>query len=332
MKETLQQKCDQLVANETNIRKAGFLESPSLVKLGALLYLNAGATPNTEHIKACRKILKSRAGIFSNFRGTVGFVVPIKMSLAEDPEAYIDDAMYIYQGLTKGTLFSGEMMAMAAMAIKDMCPAERYDEVIAATRETYARMRKAHPFLTNEYDMVLIALLCIIGEDFDDMAARGEDIFRELRACGMPGDAAQASSMVLALSDKETTQKVAEFVELYQALKETKHATPRNSGIAIYAPFVDLNLDRDEIVADISEVDNWLKRQKGYGSVLGTGSTIRRVFAAALVLKDLQGRLGDESTMAATFAVTESVVEQVVIVVAMIILVSVISASVSSNH
>ena len=225
------------------------------------------------------------------------------------------------------------MLAMAAMAIKDMCPAERYDEVVHATRETYTRMRKAHPFLTDQYDMVLIALLCIIGCDFEAMTASAEEIFRELRASGVPGEAAQASSMVLALTDGAADQKTLDFVSLYQALKDSKHATPRDNSMAIYAPFVGLGMDQGQIVADVSEVDDWLKHQKGYGSFLGVGTTIRRVLSAAVVLKDYEERPDMSMSATPAFAIAESIVEQVVIVIAMIVLVSVISATTSSaNH
>ena len=60
MNQTLQAKCDQLVSNDRIIKKAGFLESTSLVKLGSLLYMFEGKTPDLERIKACRKILKGK--------------------------------------------------------------------------------------------------------------------------------------------------------------------------------------------------------------------------------------------------------------------------------
>lgn len=331
MNQTLQAKCDQLVANDRIIKKAGFLESTGLVKLGSLLYLFEGATPDVDRIKACRKILKKKVGVFSNFRGALGFIVPIKMALADDPEAYIDDTIQIYKQLTEGKLFAGEMLAMTALTIKDLCPAERTEEVVAGTREAYARMHKAHPILTNSYDMVLIALMCIAGNDIDATLTTAEGLFEELRDRGLSGNAAQASSMVLALTDAPAAQKVDDFMGLYAALKEAKHATPRNDSMAIYAPFVGLDLPRDTMVADISEVDAWLKGQKGYG-VMGVGKTVRRLFAAAVTLNAYEGSVASSQTTASAAAVAQAIVEQIVLVVTMIILISAVNASISSSH
>lgn len=331
MNQILQAKCDQLVANDRIIKQAGLLESTNLVKLGSLLYMFEGTTPDLERIKACRKILKSKVGIFSNFRGTLGFIVPIKMALADDPEAYIDDTIRIYQQLTEGRLFSGEMLAMTALAIADLCPAERTGEVVAATREAYARMRKAHPLLTNHYDMVLIALMCVVGGDVDATLAEAEELYGELHDRGLSGDASQASSMVLALVDAPTQQKASDFLELYAALKAAKHATPRNDSMAIYAPFVGLDVPRDTIVADISEVDAWLKGQKGYGA-LGVGKTVRRLFAAAVTLDVYEDGSAQAQATTSASAVAQSIVEQIVLVVTTAMLVAVISASSSSSN
>ena len=331
MNQTLQAKCERLVANDRIVKKAGFLESVNLVKLGSLLYLFEDAEPDVERIKACRKLLKTKVGIFSNFRGTLGFIVPVKMALADDPEAYIDDTIRIYKQLTEGKPFAGEMLAMAALAIKDLCPAERFDEVVARTREAYARMNRAHPILTNEYDMVLIALMCIMGSDVEATLTEAEELFDELHARGLSGNASQASSMVLALTDAPAAQKVDDFLGLYAALKEAKHATPRNDSMAIYAPFVDLDVPRDTIIADISEVDTWLKGQKGYGA-MGVGKTVRRLFAAAITLDAYEE--GAESTLAtaSAAAVAQTVVEQIVLVLTMIIIISAINSASASSH
>ena len=331
MNQALRAKCDQLVANDSIIKKTGFLESVSLVKLGSLLYVFEGATPDAKRIKACHKILKSKVGIFSNFRGTLGFIVPIKMSLAEDPEAYIDDTIRIYERLTEGKLFAGEMLAMAALAIKDLCPAERFDEVAAATRETYARMHKAHPILTSQYDMVLIALMCIAGGDIDATFADAEELYDQLRARGLSGNASQALSMVLSLTDAPAEQKVDDLLELYAELKEARHATPRNDSMAIYAPFVGLDVPRDTIVADISEVDTWLKDQKGYG-VMGVGKTVRRLIAAAVTLDTYEGNLESSRITASASAVAQSIVEQIVLVITMVVLITAVNSAAASSH
>ena len=84
--------------------------------------------------------------------------------------------------------------------------------------------------------------------------------------------------MVLTLSDKPADRKLESFFKLYEACKAAKHATSRDKAMVIYAAFADSDLDPDEITAAVSEVDDWLRGQKGYGA-FSLGTSERRLFA-----------------------------------------------------
>ena len=100
--------------------------------------------------------------------------------------------------------------------------------------------------------------------------------------------------------------------------------------MTIYATYADLDVNRAKIVAEIGEVDEWLKGKKGYGA-LGVGANIRRLIAAMLVLEDYQ----EENTamVSTTNAVAQAVIEELVLILISIIVTSIIVSSVtSSNH
>jgi hypothetical protein len=224
---------------------------------------------------------------------------------------------------------------MTAMTIKDVCPAERVDEVAVQTRDAWIKTRKLHPLLTGEDDMALMALMCTAGMDADAAAERAEAIFGHMVDKGIPKSAAQSCAMVLSLYDRPVDEMVAKMCDLYQALKEAKHATSRlrDESMAIYAAFTDVEAPTETLVTEIGEVDTWLRRQRGYGP-MGVGGNVRRLIAAAMVLRDYETENATSASIAinAASAVTQAIIEQVVFTVMLLILVSVISSTTSSSH
>ena len=330
MKQSLQEICEAQIRNETAMRKVAKLEYETVLKLCAMMHVNAGREVDGERIKECGSILKSRAGIFSNFRGTLQRVILTKMALANDPAAYIDDVMDVYGKLKADRKLPGEMLAMAATTIVEKCPEERRAEVVERTRETYAMLKKEHPFLTDESDMSLIALMIMAGKDPEQAAEEAEGLFQAMKnEYKIGSDAAQSAAMVLALSDRPADRKLAAFFGLYDACKAAKHETSRDKAMVIYAAFADADYDLNEVVSSIGEVDDWLKGQKGYGA-LSIGARERRLFAAAMVLKDLQaGNTAASSSV--TNAITQAIIEELVLILVMIILTSIIISTSASS-
>ncbi len=332
MRPSLQQRCEAQIRNEAALHKGHKLELEQIVKLAAMMYANAGRDVDAERLKECKRILKDKVSVFSNFRGYMQYLVQVKMALSDDPNAYIDGVLGVYKQLKEGIKLPGEMVAMAATTIYENCPAESHAEVVGKTREAYAKIKEQHRFLTGEEDMALIALMIMAGIDPDQAAEKAEELYVMLKDRYLPGsDTPQSAAMVLALSEKPAEQKAADFVGLYDACKAAGHATSKDKAMAIYATFADLDADRADIVADIGEVDEWLKKQKGYGA-LGVGASIRRLFAATLVLEDFQVT-GASTATSATNAVAQAIVEELVLILISIIVTAiVVNTIVRSSH
>ena len=322
MDQKLQDRCNLQIENEQIVRKAGILQFEELAKLGALFYTAEGRTADREKIKQSRDILKQKTGIFSNFRGNLEFAIRVRMSLEANPEAYIDRIISIYNKLKEGRILPGEILTMTAMTIYEQSKDQNVDQIITETREAYARIKQAHKFLTDESDMSFVALMVMSGKDVDKTIDEVEKIYLTLKEKYRlhPG-AVQAAALVLAMSNKPTEQKVADFVELYENLRADKHGTSKGKAMSIYAAFADLEIPRDIIIQEIGEVENWLKQQKGYG-VLSTSSDVRRVMAATLVLQHHEAdSLASVNTGAST-VISQVIAEEVIMTIIMIIVVS----------
>lgn len=330
MIQSLQELCELQIENERIIRDASFFSNGDIIKVSALFYTTGKNTADPEKIRACKEILKRKTGFFSNFRGLLKFAIQVKMSSEPDPEAYLDNVLAIYKKLVEGRILPGEILAMTAMTIYDQLDGRDADSVIATIREVYARIKQKHKFLTNENDLSYIALMVLSGRDVNQTVEEVESLYVALKErFSVPSDTAQSAAMILSMSRKPVDQKVDYFIGLYKALKEAKHATSKQKVMSVYAAFADLDLSRDLLVEEISEVEEWLRHQKGYG--LLSSSDIRRVMAATLVLQH-HGAQGAVTvhTEASTVA-SQVIAEEVILTMIMLVVISV-SASSSANH
>ena len=331
MRESLRQRLETQIAYETILKKSTKLEYPHIIKLGAMLCVEAGKEPDPARINECKQILKHKVNLLSSFRSHMERLVLIKMSLADDAEAYIDGVLAVHKLLSEGFMLDHDQLAMAATTIYENCPAEETEAVVNRTREAYQLMKQQHRFLTGTEDMALISLLIMAGMRPQDATRRTEELYQLLRQDHVAGiEAAQPSALVLALSDKPAPQKVRDFHDLHQACKEAKCATSRDISMAIYATFADINVPHNQIAHEIAEVDEFLKGKKDYG-VFGVGGSIRHLIAAANVIEDLQSDAAPHA-VSMTSAVTQAIVEELLIILITIIITSAIMASSHAAH
>ena len=91
-------------------------------------------------------------------------------------------------------------------------------------------------------------------------------------------------------NSKSADVKVDEFVEFYNQLKNTGHATSKSQYMSIYGAFADLTylkelgVPESDTIAAIGEVDDYLKRKPGYG-MFSINKDMRKVLAATLTLQ-----------------------------------------------
>ena len=331
MNQTLQQICDLQIENEEIVKKASFLQYGEMVKLGALFYTSEKLEADEEKIRECKEILKKKTGVLSNFRGNMEYALQIKMAMASDPEAYLDNIISIYNRLVEGRKLPGEILVMTAITIYERSKDEDIDAIIAKTKEMYAEMRSAHKVLTDETDMSFIALMVMSGKDVEKSVKEVEELYLALKEkYRMPSDSAQAAAFILSMSGKTTEQKVDDYVSLYQKLKESKHGTSKGKAMLIYAAFADLDVSSDTLIEEIGEVDTWLKKQKSYG-MLSISSDVRKVLAATLVLQQYRSDDKAALTAEASSIVSQVIAEEIILTIIMMIVIS-MSVHASMSH
>ncbi len=318
MEQKLQDFIDFQLANEKTTRKISALEHDGVTKLSALFFTVANQNADLDKIKASREILKKKMGLFSNFRGTFDIIISTKMALAEDPEKYLDDVIDIYKKLVSDKKIPGETYVMTAITIYEQAGDKDIDDIIAKTKEAYAKIKEQHKFLTDETDMSFIAMMVMSEKDIDQTVNEVEETFNLLKQeYKVPSDAAQGAALVLSMTNKSVQEKCKAFMDIYTAMKEKKQQTSKNRCMVIYAACVVVNMPQDVVVEAMSETESILKKNQGYGALTG-GQDIRRVFAGALVI--LNHLLGSDSdgvseTNLVSQIVTQEVIDAIMLMV-----------------
>lgn len=325
MRQSLLERCEAQIRNETALRKADRFEFEQLIKFGAFMHVSAEREADARRIKACKLVFQDRAFAFARFREPIKYVLQTKMTLSDDPIAFIEDILGVYEQLGEGGMQPSEVLAMAATAIVENCPADQREAIVEKTIAGHEKATELRRLFGDGPDILLVALMAMAGREVDQVASEVEALLQAMKEkFRIDSNAAHYVAMVLALSSKSVDSKIADLFRLFDACGKAGHATPADNFMVVYAIFADTEYDLGELVAAIGEIDEWLKKKKGYGS-FGMGGYGRRLFAALLAFEDIKadrtvGSSDDACEMSNAFA------EEPVPILTMLILVFVIAS------
>ena len=317
-------KCLKLVENYRVLAAGNKMQFQEMILACAGIYLAAGEEPDLDRIKACKKLLKSKAGIFSNFRGSDELLVRCKMALAPEPERYFDSMEKAYRRIK--TFFSGEQTALAAMILAEQGDSETLAE---KTKQIYQEMKGAHPWLTSENDLPFAALMAVSGKNTSTVYAEAEEIYAALEGkLKADRDTRQMLSHILAIRDGRPEEKCEKLCALAEGLKTAGHSLGRGSRLAILGILADSALPTETLLERICEADDLLKQHKPFHGLFGVGRECRRMFAVQMVQASLSG----EDSLGASAMLTASVELAIVTMILIMIIISSTASYHASSH
>ena len=315
MDRQLENKCLNLVENYRILAAGNKMQFSEMILACAGIFLAAGVTPDMSRIEDCKKLLRSKAGIFSNFRGSDELLVRCKMALAADPALYFENLEREYQHIK--SFFSGEQTALAAMILAEHgVSAEDHAE---KTKQIYKEMKEAHPWLTSENDLPFAALMAVSGRHASAVYAEAEEIYALLQKnLHADRDTLQMLSHILAIRSGRAEEKCEKLCALAGGLKEAGHSLGRGSRLAILGILADSSLPTDALVDRICEADDFLKQHKPFHGLFGVGKDCRRMFAVQMVHSSISG----EDSLGASAMLAASVELAIITMILLMIIVS----------
>ena len=325
MDRQIESKCLSLAENYRILVAGSKMDFSEMILACAGVYLAAGRKPDPERMKECKKLLKSKAGLFSNFRGSDELLVRSKMALAADPGRWFEDLEREY-GRIK-SFFSGEQTVLAAMILAEHGASD--GGLAEKTKQIYKDMKQKHPWLTSENDLPFAALMAASGRDAAAVYAEAEEIYEILRKdLRADKDTLQMLSHILAIRNGRADAKCEKLCALAGGLKAAGHSLGRGSRLAILGILADSGLPADALVERICETDDYLKQYKPFRGLFGVGKSCRRMFAVQMV----QAALSEEDGLGASAMLSASVELAIITMILMMIIISSTASATAAGH
>lgn len=264
----LQEKCDNFVNNKETIRNTYKWEDGTISFAGAAIFSGTGKVVSKDELKKNQKILEKNSNVFSYFRDHLRVPILCKMSNQEDPEKYINDIMDIYNRIKAKYKFPSEYKVIAAITLKDMFAMNEIDRGIDKTVELFEKMEKEHMILTDNSSFPFAAMLSTVSAGTDFIIEDMEACYKILHNKFFGKTATLNLCKVLSMDRNHTPEyKCQRVLDAYEALKKSKlsfDTTKVSPALGILC-FTDEPID--SLVKRIKEVYDYIKSQKGCGSI-----------------------------------------------------------------
>lgn len=282
MNDKLHQRCQLLIDNRDAIRSAFFWQAGAMHLCAALVYTLRGLHADTDRLKRSLQLIRQRVGVFNNFRSTSELALAAMLDVTGDPGTVLDRALTIYAAL-KDQFFTSSYLPMCAVMIAQHTPTSHYDEVIAATRQLYTRIRKEHPFLTGCEDCTYCTLMALTAMEHDTLLNDMEAVYSLLKGQFFSSDAVQALSHTLSLYPGAAADKVEKVMVFYHDLKALGHKWGTGFELPMLGVVALTHENRQQLIEQIIETETWLKQQRGFGFWGSVTRAQRLMYAGILV-------------------------------------------------
>ncbi len=285
MRDTLRYKCDLFADNYIELTKKFKWDYAINSMLGALLYSMENRAVDVEAIEHCRKVIKDNTGIFSRFKDTTYLMTSVMLSLQTEPETILKSAVGIFDDMKKEGFHSSPYLVLAAISIALQADPYNYHRIIISAKKFYLAMKEEHKFITSSDDYGFAALLALTDKSVSQAIREIESIYYLLKEDFSNSNAVQSLSHVLAFSEEDPTVKCRRVAELHQALKNRKCKLGTGIELSFLGVITLLQVDNKRLVDEITEVSEYLKGKKGFGSWT-VSARERTMFSVALVCDD----------------------------------------------
>lgn len=254
--------------------------------MGAILAEMNGLVVNPEKYTECKKLLKKKVSFFSGLRGGNSDVcIAVKMMNQADPEAYLEKLKFILTQLKELKAWStSPYSVLALMTLADHSDDYNLVENINRYDSLYKILHSNHPFMVNDRDRGVLAMLAVNGITAEEANAAVEANYTACKDLASNNDAAYTLAEILSLS-RVTASRNAENVEkIMELLKLSARKVDKADSLAYYGVLSLLDdCLLEELVLAICEVDDYLAQQKYFKGV-DIDKKNRILYAALIVL------------------------------------------------
>ena len=253
-----QKECELFAENLKVMQKTFRLDGTMMHMCCALMYAAAGRVADPDQLVQCRKLIRSREGVISPFRGYAEAAEVCRLVLSGNPERMLENSLAVYQ-LLKKELKAGRYLPLASMTIAQMAEPHEYERVVQRTRAIYKRMKQEHRILTGPEDSTFCALMALSDRPDEALIKDMESCYVLLKPQFFSANQVQFLSSILALYTEAPEEKCRRVMELFAAFRTAGRRYGTSHELATLGIAAMLYEDMQEAAEEIISIDTQLK-------------------------------------------------------------------------
>lgn len=298
MKVEYEKKIKGMMMNFETLRTAFKWDHDLVSHLIALNCAMKGKELDVQRIKDTKAYIKRETGVFSPFRGSMGYAVSGLLSAGEKEPFEAVASMITNEKILKSAGFKySSYLPTALYALENVYDGGDVTSYAKKAIAVYREMKENHPFLTSGDDYALAILLA----NTDHSPNVLEEYYQMLNQQGFKkGNGLQMLSHILAFSDRNIRDTVARCEKVFTFLNGHSYKVYGDYYPAIGVISL-LDGEHDEILNDLLEVLNFIKKQKRY-KWLGKGMNL--LIASALITSEYIDNQSDDTLVSTTLSIS----------------------------
>lgn len=285
MRESLEKICKKYIEKRDMINNVLKGNNSYIVAVCAEMLAENETDVTAGKMTACKEILDSNTGIFSNFKGYAYLPVITMLAVSDNPEEKMKKTKSIYE-ILKRYFYGSTYLSLVSAVLADMVGVEEVEKYAIRGRNIYELMKENHPFLTSAEDSVVAVLMAFSEKSDAELVNDMETSYKLLKSKFSGGNHIQAVSHVLALTEGKQEEKCQRVFDMYDEFDRLDRRYGKYYELNVLGSLAMLDVDVKELVRDILSVDAFLEKQKGYGGFFGLDKKTRLMHAAMLVCSD----------------------------------------------
>ncbi|MBO4809286.1 MAG: DUF4003 family protein [Lachnospiraceae bacterium] len=308
MKETTKKVAEKFARDFAAAKKAYAWDGSMAASTFALTRLSYETEVTVEKVKEMKTLMRKNCrGLFNvNLTSTRQMVAAV---LAEetDPLAALEKISNDFKELRKITKGADYDAAAATLLYRNTKDGD-VDAILRRTEEIYRGLKDEHPLLTSYDDIINCVMMALTEKETFDIVNESEECFKALKGKFYTKNNVQAIACILASFDGEVEGKCSKAVETYEKLRKHK-VKFEYYGIPCVGSFAQVVRDEDfeDVVIEIKEVSEFLRKTKGLGN-LYVGGGFRNLISVALVLSSYAKEVTESQTGTAINSIINTII------------------------
>lgn len=279
----LQKTCESFIRNRDLLKDNFRYEGMVMHMVGAAVMTASGDELGIKDYLKCEDFLDSKAGVLSSLRGIFKMPMIINMAMSKKPDKYYDTVQKVFEEIKEERGSKDERLYPAAMIIASAATtAAEISDMVETAGKIFDLTDASTRFFADMSCYFTATSVAAEGVRYTEaFKEEFERCKEELRLDSGIGMVPEDLCMLIASKPGDTKEKCERVKEISATLGAKGVALGSGDAASMLSSLSTLDMKPEEIAEAVSDADNFLKDQKGFG-FMGIGKSGRHLYAALL--------------------------------------------------